>query len=287
MERSGNDAGPGHAGQQTIHGRLHGIQVEGIRTKQDALRQFVVFGLAEQIHRHPISGRTAVRQHQDFAGPGNHVDAHFAKDLALGLGHVVAPRPGDFVHSGNRLRPPGQGRNRLSAADGKDPIHAGQTGRRQHQGIALAARRRHGHDDLPNASHAGRDGIHQHRRRVGRLATGHIDADPIQRNDFLPEADAQRVGKAPVAADGALLFFMETANSLCRCLQGLALIGVDAGERQFHLRTADFKLAHAGGLGTVPARRVLQHGCVAASAHIIDDGRNLASHRGLFAGRDL
>ncbi|MBO1996906.1 hypothetical protein J4714_13745 [Staphylococcus epidermidis] len=54
----------------------------------------------------------------------------------------------------------------------------------------------------------GRDGIHQHARWIGRLATGHIDAHAVQRRDLLAQQRAIFVAVAPAFAVGFLLRFV-------------------------------------------------------------------------------
>jgi hypothetical protein len=44
-------------GQQAVDGwPAPGVDVGGVGAQQDALRQLVVLGLAEQVHRHPVGG---------------------------------------------------------------------------------------------------------------------------------------------------------------------------------------------------------------------------------------
>ncbi len=67
FRRLGDDLGARHVGQQAVYVGLHAVDVGGVGAQQDALRQFVVLGLAEQVHGHPVGRRGAVGQHQDFA----------------------------------------------------------------------------------------------------------------------------------------------------------------------------------------------------------------------------
>ena len=46
----------GILGQQPLDGGGDGEDVVGVGAKQDGLRQLVVLGLAEQVHRHPVGG---------------------------------------------------------------------------------------------------------------------------------------------------------------------------------------------------------------------------------------
>jgi hypothetical protein len=81
----GDDLAPGMAGSRRSIARLHRVDVRGVRAQQDALRQLVVLGLAEQIHRDPVGGRAAIGQHQDFARAGDHVDADRTEHPRLAL----------------------------------------------------------------------------------------------------------------------------------------------------------------------------------------------------------
>jgi hypothetical protein len=97
-----------------------------------------VFGLAEQVHRHPVGRRGAIGQHQDLAGPGDHVDADLAKDTPLGAGHIGIAGAGDLVHARHAGRAVGQRGHGLRAADGEDPVHAGHVAAASTSSIALA-----------------------------------------------------------------------------------------------------------------------------------------------------
>ena len=61
-------------------------------------------------------------------------------------------------------------------------------GRRQHQFVHHAARRGHHHDEFLHPGHLGGNGVHQHRRGIGRLAARHVQPDPVQRRDLLARA---------------------------------------------------------------------------------------------------
>ena len=82
----------------------------------------------------------------------------------------------------------GQRRDRLGAADAIDLRHAGAPRRGQHQRVQRAVRGGHAHGDARHAGDAGRDGVHQHRGRIGRLAARHVETDRIERRP----AHAQR-----------------------------------------------------------------------------------------------
>ena len=127
----------------------------------------------------------------------------------------------------------GQCRNCLSTADGEDARYAGNTGRRQHQGIALAdhaltgaaggSRSRHHHDDLADTRHMRGYRVHEYRRRVSCLAARNIDSDTVQRRDLLPQQAAIFIAVTPALAAGLFLRFVVGTNSLRREQQRIAL----------------------------------------------------------------
>ena len=267
----GDDGAPRHLGQQAVDLALDGGDVVGIGAQQDALRQLVMLGLAEQVHGHPVGRRAAVGQHQDFTGAGNHVDAHGAEHPLLGAGHIGIAGAGDLVHLRNGGRAVGQGRHGLGTADGEAARDARHIGGRQHQGVLLAARRGHDHDDFLHASHMGGNGIHQHAGRIGRLAAGHIDAHAVQRRDLLAQQGAIGVTVAPALAAGALLCLVVGAHALGGGRQRIALLVAQAVEGGLELGLRQLQRCHAVHLQSVEARRVLQHGRIAALLHIGQD----------------
>ena len=246
-----------------------------------------MFGLAEQVHGHPVRRRRAVGQHQDLARTGNHVDAHRAEHPALGRRHIGIARAGDLVHLGHRRRAVGQRRHRLRATDREHPRHAGHMGGGQHQrialalsgGAALAGRRRHHHDDFRHAGHMGRNRVHQHRRRIGGLAAGHIDADPVQRRDLLAQQAAIGVAVAPALATGLLLCLVVAAHAVCGKQQGLALfvrqaveglLECAAAQSPARPRTAPRHRRNAPYIPAPPHRRAPAHrpGCRPRAARL-------------------
>lgn len=94
--------------------------------------------LRHQIRRQIGRIRRLIRQHQNLAGTGDHIDVHLAEKQPLGGGHIDIARPHDFVHLGNGGRAVRQGGHRLSAAAQVHPIHPGDIGRRHHGGIEAA-----------------------------------------------------------------------------------------------------------------------------------------------------
>ena len=183
---------PRHRRQQPLDRRRDALDVAGVGAEQDALRQRIVLGLAEQIHRHPVGRRRAVGEDQDLARPGDHVDPDRAEDAPLGARDVGVARAGDLVHRRNRRRAVGERADRLRAADREQPVDARDRSRGEDQRVALAARHRRAHDDLADARDLGRHGVHQHARRIRREAAGDVDADALERRHLLAEQACRR-----------------------------------------------------------------------------------------------
>jgi hypothetical protein len=127
-----------HARQESFECCRDAVDVRGVGAEQDRLRQFVVLGLREEVHRHPVGVGVAIADHQDFGRAGNHVDADDAEDPALGRGDVGIAGADDLVYLRNGLRAIGQRRNRLRAADGEYAIDAGQGCRGKYQPVLFA-----------------------------------------------------------------------------------------------------------------------------------------------------
>ncbi len=231
VQRGGDDVLARHVGQQPVDGLGHGVDIGRIRTEQDALRQFVMLGLAEQIHRHPVGRRAAVGEHQNLGRPGDHVDAANAEHPPLGRGHIGVARADDFVHRGHGGRAVSQSAHRLRPADGEGPAHAGHGRCGQHQRIALAARRGHDHDDLLHTRHMRRNGVHQYRRGIGRLAARHIDAHAVEWGDLLAQQSAVFIAVLPALADLLQLALVVAAHPDGGRLQRAALLRSDGGKR--------------------------------------------------------
>ena len=252
-ERTRDDVAPRQGGQQALHLSLHPVDISQVGAQQNALRKFIMFSLAEQVHGNPVRRSRSIGQHQNFARAGNHVDSHRAENPPFGGRHVGIARPRNLVYLGHGLRTKGQCRYRLGAAYGKDTRDAGNVGRGQHQRITLAgcvlastgSRRGswHHHDNLSDAGHMGRNGIHQDRGWISRLATRNIDADPVQRGNFLPQQAAVFVAVTPAFTAGLFLRLVEDANTLRREKQRVALRRRNTLKSQLQLLLRQFKRA--------------------------------------------
>ena len=155
FQRGPDHRGAWHGRQQGVDGRRNPVDIAGIRAEQDGLRQFIVFGLRKEVHRHPFRRCAAVRDDEDFRGAGDHVDADHAKHAPLGCGNIGVTGANDLVDLRHGLRPVSQRPDRLCAADAEHAINPDQRRRRQHQRIPFAARRGHNHDQFADPGDLG------------------------------------------------------------------------------------------------------------------------------------
>ena len=86
--------------------------------------------LTEQISRDIAGVGFFIRDDQDLARAGDHIDGDRAEDLLLRLGDKGVAGADDLVHLGNALGTVGERGDRLCAADLEDPVDA-RDGRRR------------------------------------------------------------------------------------------------------------------------------------------------------------
>ncbi len=98
------------------------------------------------------------------------------------------------------------------------------------------------------AGHFRGNGVHQHRRRVGGLAAGHVQAHAVQWRDFLPEHACRRL--AVYVQEGSLAL-AGGPGVWPRCLGALRWVGVHALARRLPARRAGRRAA--SGQRRVPA----------------------------------
>ena len=91
----------------------------------------------------------------------------------------------------------------------------------------------------PHPRDLGRDGVHQHRGGIGRLAAGDIEPGPIQGRDLLAQQGAVRLAIAP-AGRGLVLGIGADARG--GQLQGLALGGRDGVPGLFQAGARDLQV---------------------------------------------
>lgn len=188
--------------------------------------------------------------------------------MTLGGGHVDVAGADDLVHPRHAFGAVGQRGHGLCPADGEDTVDAGDAGGGEDDLVDLAARGRYDHDHFGHPGDLGRDRIHQHRGRVGRLAARHIEPGAVQRGDLLAEHRAVGLGVAPGTL---LLLLVVAAHALGGDFQGFALGYGDTGESQLQALARQDQVGHRGGLETVEALGELDHGGVATAAYGGDD----------------
>ena len=162
MQRRVDDVFARHGVDQLAHRFLHLGSVSGGSGNQDGLGDFIVFGLAEQIHRHPIGRGRAIGNHQNLAWASDHVYADDAKHAALGGGNKRVAWASDFIDLRDGFGAVSQSRHGLCAANGENLGHACHISGRQNDVVAFAFGRGHNHDDFLHARDVGRHGIHHH-----------------------------------------------------------------------------------------------------------------------------
>ena len=245
-----------HLRQQVVDTLRHLFDELGIGTEQDGLGILVVFGLGEQIHGNPVRVGLAITDHQDLGGPCDHVDAHGTEYQPLGRRHEDIARTNDLVHLGDGLGAIGQRCNRLSPANGKDPIHADHRCGGQHQFIDLTIRGGHHHDQFLHPGDLGRDRIHQYRGGIGGLATGNIQASTIQRGNLLPQQGAIGLSVGP---GFLLLVLVIHPYPFGGTFQGLTLGRRDRLQGLLQTFLGDLQLRHAADRHAVKAIGVFDH----------------------------
>jgi hypothetical protein len=129
-----------------------------------------------------LGGTGEARRDADDAGTG---------DLALGHRHVDVAGPHDHVDGGDGLGAVGHGRHRLGAADREQPVDTGDRGGGEdlvgHPPLGTGRDAEH---DLADARHLGRDGGHEHGRRVRGPTAGDVAAGPVHRAAEVADEDA-------------------------------------------------------------------------------------------------
>ena len=260
---------------QCFHSVSDLLEVIRVRAQKDRLSLLIVFRLGKQVHGNPVRIGFAVAHHQNFRRAGDHVDAHLAKNLALGFRHVDIAGADNLVHRRHGVRAVGQGRHRLGATHRNKPVYPGDGRRRQHHIVELAPRRRRYHDDVLHARHLGGQGIHQHRAGIGRLATGHIDPCTVQRRHLLAQQGAIGLAVRP----GILFLLFVIAAHPCRCrFQRLTLFCRNPRQGGLQLVLTHHQICGGTDLAAIKPRGVLHQCSITAFGHIPQDALNPLGH---------
>ena len=133
----------------------------------------------------------------------------------------------------------------------------------------------HHHDDFAHTGHLGRHGVHQYRAGIGGLATGHVDANAVQRGDLLAQQGAVFVFVAPGMGQ---LFLVVATDPFCGGAQGLLHFGRQTQPGGFQLLARQGEFGHGGGLHAVEAIGVFQYCSITACLDVIADGGHGAVH---------
>ena len=253
-------------GHQALGGRKDAVGQRGVAGHQVAAGKRVVLGLSHEVGCHHHGVGRGVGQHADLRGAGHHVDAHVARDVALGGRHVGVAGADNLVARGDGLGAVGHGADGLGAADGVDLVDAGQG--RGGQGVGregpVTLGRGH-HDHARHAGHLGGNGVHEHGGGVLGAAAGHVDGGGGHRRHL----DAQQ---RPVRARGEpgllALLLVEGQDLVAGAGEGLQKLRVHHGGRGLDQLV---RHAEALGAGAVEARAVLAHRGVPAVAHVAHD----------------
>src|SRR4051812_5333894 len=103
----------------------------------------------------------------------------------------------------------------MCAADTYHPVDARESGGGEHQ----RARARAHHDELADAGDLGREGVHEHRGRVRRLAPWHIKSDALDGRNALTELHALRVHIVPGVLQLPLVEAADAIGGGAQCLE--------------------------------------------------------------------
>ena len=116
-ERRGDDRAARHLADLPLRARRDRVDQRGVRRDEDRLRELVVLGLREEIHRDPVGIRARVGDDEDLGDAGDHVDADRAEHAPLRRGDIGVAGTADLVDRRDRRGAVRERRDRLRAAD--------------------------------------------------------------------------------------------------------------------------------------------------------------------------
>ena len=181
----------GSVGEQLVERGVGGVGDVGVPGDEHRGAAGAVLGLGEEVGGGERGGHAAVGDDHDLRRAGERVDADGAGDLALGQGHVAVAGADDHVDRADGLGAVGHRGDGLGAADA---VHLGDPGERgggqRGRGHGAVGRGRDAQHALGHARELRGDGGHQHGRRVGGAAAGHVEAGPLDRDRHLAQGHA-------------------------------------------------------------------------------------------------
>ena len=156
-----------------------------------------MFRLGEHVGRNIGGLGRVVSDNKNLARSGDHIDINPSEDEPFGCRDINIAWPNDFIDAGNGLCTIRQSGHRLRPSDPEKGVGSGNMSCGEQGWIVPFRRRWRDEDDLFDPSHFSRNHIHEHRRWIGRGATGNIHADPFKRRYFLAQGDPQIVPVGP------------------------------------------------------------------------------------------
>ena len=248
-ERRGDDVRARHRREPAAHRRLDRVDQRRVGREQDRLRDLVVLGLREEVDRDPVGVRASRRRSRGSRRRRRPCRCRRCRTRA-------ASPPRRRRCPGRRsCRPRGPSRCRRRAP--RSPARRRSANARVTPARCAAAST----SGLRTPSGVGttitisrtpatdrRDRVHQHRRRIRRLAAGHVEADAVERRHALAEFGAVRLGEHE-RAGVRLLRLVERADARRGGDERVALRGGQRVERARIAAARDLER------GSAPPRR--------------------------------
>ena len=161
----------------------------------------------------------------------------------------------------------------MGATHFEDPVNTRDSAGDQHLGpdlsVATGGCR---HDDLGNLDHRRGYGVHDHGRRIDRLATRHVDPDARERTNAVPKGRTALFAHLPARRDPLAV---ECADPHRRFAQGRPIGGIDGVGGLVPLFAGDLDLVE---LGTVELPNAGVELMVSAVSHAFDDATDNLLH---------
>ena len=253
---------------ERLHGRKHALGQLLAARYQVAGSHGVVLCLCHEIGSHHRRIGGGIGKHAHLGRPSHHIDAHVARNVALGRGNIGVARPHDFGHGRNRLGAIGHGAYGLSSPHRIDLIHARNRGGSQRIGRKRSVPlRRRNHNDARNPRNLGWHRVHKHRRGILGTSTGHIHRHAGYRRHLNAKYGSIRAGGKPRLFDFASV---KVANLRVRMLKRIQKGGVNHAQRTLNHLVWHPKRIWARA---IKAQAIFPHCLVAPCANILNNCR--------------